>query len=139
MLDELQREIQSLETRSYSVQAELAYIEKYKTPDNWYTLSKPAVREIQEHISPLIRFQKNEDIEENALRFDINIMSLQEQRLRKDPEEELSATRIRRIAEGLFKKRTDESIKPKEPLLRSMMKDEYWSKCNITPTGDRAH
>jgi type I restriction enzyme, R subunit len=131
MLDELQQEVQSLDTRSYSVKAELFYIEKYKSFENWYVLGKPAVREIMDHLSPLIRFQNDQQIEEDALRFDINVMSLQEQRLRKDPDEELSATRIRRIAEGLFKRRSNEAVKSKEPLLRSMMKDEYWSNVSL--------
>lgn len=131
MLDELQKEVQLLDTRSYLVKAELPYIEKYKSFENWYALAKPAAREIMEHISPLIRFQNDEEIEEDALRFDINIMSLQEQRLRKDPGEVLSATRIRRIAEGLFKKRTVEAIKAKETLIRSLMREEYWSSVSL--------
>lgn len=131
MLNELQQEVQALDTRSYSVKAELSYIEKYKSVENWYVLGKPAVREIMDHLSPLIRFQNDQEIEEDALRFDINMMSLQEQRLRKDPGEELSATRIRRIAEGLFKRRSNEAVKSKEPLLRSMMKDEYWSNVSL--------
>ena len=131
MLNELQQEVQALDTRSYSVKAELSYIEKYKSLENWYGLGKPAVREIMEHISPLIRFQNDQEIEEDALRFDINMMSLQEQRLRKDPGEELSATRIRRIAEGLFKRRSNDAVKKKETLLRSMMKDEYWNNVSL--------
>lgn len=127
MIKEMQQQVQSLDIRIYSVKAELSYIERYKSLDNWYALDKPAVREIMEHISPLIRFGAQQEIEEDALRFDINMMSLQEQRLRKDPGEELSATRIRRIAEGLFKRRSNEAVKSKEPLLRAMMNDEYWS------------
>jgi type I restriction enzyme R subunit len=131
MLNELQHEVQSLDIKSYAVKAELSYIEKYKSVENWYTLGKLAVREVMEHISPLIRFENNQEIEEDALRFDINMMSLQEQRLRKDPGEELSATRIRRIAEGLFKRRSNEAVKSKESLLRSMMKDEFWSNVSL--------
>jgi len=131
MLSELQQEVQLLDAKSYSVKAELQYVEKYKSLENWYSLSKPAVREIIEHISPLIQFQVNQDIEEDALRFDINVMSLQEQRLRKDAGEELSAARIRKIAEGLFRKRTVEAVKAKESLIRAMLKDEYWSSVTL--------
>lgn len=127
MLDELQGEVKALDIKTYAVKAKLAFVEKYKTLENWYSLSKPTVRDIQEHISPLIRFQSEDEIEEDALRFDINMMGLQEQRLTKDPEQELSVTRIKRIAEGLFKKRNVEAIKEKEALIRSMLKDEYWA------------
>jgi type I restriction enzyme R subunit len=126
MLDELQEEVEALDIKTYAVKAELAFVEKYKTLENWHSLSKPAVREIQERIGQLIRFQSDDEIEEDALRFDINMMSLQEQRLTKDPQQELSVTRIKHIAEGLFKKRNVEAIKERESLIRSMLKDEYW-------------
>ncbi|MBT1689435.1 type I restriction endonuclease subunit R [Dawidia soli] len=130
LVDELQSEVRTLDIKSYAVKAELSYVEKYKSIENWYALAKPAVRDIIEHISPLVRQTTEADNEEDALRFDTNVMTLQEQLLTKDPEQELSTTRIKRIAEGLLKKRTMPSVLQKEPLIRSLLKDEYWA--NVT-------
>ena len=130
LLDELQNEVKALDTKSYSVKAELAFVEKYRSISNWYALAKPAVRDLQEHISPIVRLQTDEDLEEDAIRFDINVMALQEQLLSKDPGQELSAARMKRLAEGLLKKRTMPSVLQKEPLIRSLLKDEFWS--NVT-------
>lgn len=130
LIDELHNEVKALDTKSYSVKSELSYVERYKSVENWYALAKPAVRDIMEHISPLVRKTMDEDTEEDALRFDINVMTLQEQLLTKDPGQELSTTRMKRIAEGLLKKRTMPSVLQKEPLIRSLLKDEYWA--NVT-------
>lgn len=132
LVDDLHTEVKSLDSASYAVKAELAYVEKYKSMENWYALAKPAVREILEHISPLIKRSNDEDIEEDALRFDINMMSLQEQLLTKDPDQELSVGRLKRLAEGLLKKRTMEAVKQKEPLIRSLLKDDFWEKVSLS-------
>lgn len=127
LVNELQDEVKALDTKSYAVKAALAYVERYKGMEDWYALSKDAVREIMEHISPLVRHQTEEEIEEDALRFDINVMALKEQLLTKDPQQELSTNRIKRVAEGLLKKRTMPSILQKEELIRSLLQDSFWA------------
>ncbi|MGG1073161.1 DEAD/DEAH box helicase family protein [Priestia megaterium] len=127
LIEDVYQEISRLNDENFQVRMHLKFVHKYKNRSNWQALSVTNVREIQEHISPLILSIVDDEL---AKRFDNVMYSIELAKLTAK-----SAGRpiksVVQTAEELSKLSTIPQINAKRNMLIKVQSEEFWEEANI--------
>ncbi len=128
LIDFLIQQAQALNTASFIVRQHWQYVEKFRDPHAWVNLSKLEIKEIFEHIAPLV-VENDED--ELAKRFDSMMFFLQVFVLEQDPKQLNIIGQVVSTAARLMKKGSIPSVASKMDTLKIIQESEFWSNTGI--------
>lgn len=126
----------SVNTLSYdlvSVRLKMEYVEKFKKPEKWISLSDMDISELQKHIAPLIT---TNDTDEYAKRFDNFMYGMMLANIDKLPTMNYLKNQLCLTAEALERKSTIPQVKQKLTLIKDIQTDTFWDNINI-PTMEK--
>lgn len=118
----------SLNQSSFIVRQHWGTVEKYRDPNAWNALSDLDIRDICNHIAPLV---DDTESDEMAKRFDLLILDLQFYSMLADKRQNKLVTQVKGIGAKLSKKGAIPSIATKMELLVAIQSDEYWQVASI--------
>lgn len=127
LVNEVTRDILTLDNENFRVRQHLQYVEKFKNRDNWQVLSVLDTNEIKDHISPIIvPFEEDEF----AKRFDLVMYTIELAKLQSN-----NATKpIRSVvqtAEALSKLGTIPQVLEQKPVIDKVLTEEFWDSADI--------
>lgn len=127
LVNEVTKEVLSLDNENFRVRQHLQYVEKFKNRNNWNTLSVLDTNEIKDHISPII-VPINDD--EFAKRFDLVMYTIELAKLRTR-----NATKpirsVIKTAEALSKLGTIPQVLEAKPIIDKVLTEEFWDSADI--------
>jgi type I restriction enzyme, R subunit len=116
-----------LET-SFVVRQHAQVVDKYRDANSWNALSDLDIREIFEHIAPIV---VETDEEETAKRFDALAYELQLAMLTGEKKQVKLSEQIKNIAGKLTKKASIPLVAQKMDVLKAVQNDVYWTNANV--------
>lgn len=119
---------QTLNENSFIVRQHLKYVEKYRNANSWNALSDLDIKEIIQHIAPIV-VETNE--EETAKRFDAMAYDMQLFTHTGDKKQVGLSEKIKGIAGKLSKKGSIPAVAQKMGVLQSLQNDTYWSNATV--------
>jgi type I restriction enzyme, R subunit len=119
---------QALEENSFVVRQHLQVVEKYREANSWNALTDLDIREIFEHIAPIV-VETNE--EETAKRFDAIAYELQLAIFTGEKKQVKLSEQIKGIAGKLTKKASIPLVAQKMDVLKAVQNDVYWTNANV--------
>ena len=129
LIEDVVENIQNLEPERVEVKLKLRYVEKYKDKKYFASLTDTDVKDIVEHLAPLI---SSYETNENAIHFDNSMYGLILTTLEKDRNFNRIKNRIQKNATILL---TEDAhipeVKAKIPKLREIQAEEYWKAKDI--------
>lgn len=123
-IDSLHAKVAQLDTARYEVRKHLAAVHQFTDRTQWNSLSKTALRTIEEELSHLIPY--TEDTDEMAKRFDLNSYKLQVAMINRSPRQTTLVQNFMEIGKRLLKKRNVPAVAAKEVTIREMASVEFW-------------
>ncbi|MBL7818657.1 MAG: DEAD/DEAH box helicase family protein [Saprospiraceae bacterium] len=114
---------QTLEETNFIVRQHIKYVEKYRDANAWHNLSDLDIKEILEHIAPIV---VETEEEETAKRFDDLSYQLQLFVYRGDKKQVRLIEQVRRIANKLVKKTSIPAVAQRLETLKKVQQDSYW-------------
>lgn len=127
LVNEVAKEVLSLDNENFRVRQHLQYVEKFKNRTNWNTLSVLDTNEIKGHISPII-VPMNDD--EFAKRFDLVMYTIELAKL-----QTRNATKpirsVIKTAEALSKLGTIPQVLEAKPIIDKVLTEEFWDSADI--------
>lgn len=127
LVNEVTKEVLSLDNENFRVRQHLQYVEKFKNRSNWNTLSVLDTNEIKDHISPII-VPMNDD--EFAKRFDLVMYTIELAKL-----QTRNATKpirsVIKTAEALSKLGTIPQVLEAKPIIDKVLTEEFWDSADI--------
>lgn len=123
-IDNLHAKVAQLDTARYEVRKHLAAVHQFTDRSQWNSLSKTALRTIEEELSHLIPY--TEDTDEMAKRFDLNSYKLQVAMINRSPRQTTLVQNFMEIGKRLLKKRNVPAVAAKEVSIREMASVEFW-------------
>ncbi|MCB0575656.1 MAG: DEAD/DEAH box helicase family protein [Saprospiraceae bacterium] len=124
LLQDLIEQVQALDGSSFVVRQHWQYVEKYRDPNRWNALTVEELREINQHLAPLMSDVHGD---ESAKRFDLLLLQGMQQALLAGGQlpDGLSA-QVSDMAANLTKKASIPVVADKMALLRAVQTKEYW-------------
>jgi len=122
------KQTQALNPDSFIVRQHLRVVEKYRDANAWNHLSDLDIREIFEHIAPLI---SETDEDELAKRFDAIMLDMQLYTILSDRRYVKLMDQVKGIARKLTKKASIPAVQSKMDILRDIQHPEYWEDMGI--------
>ncbi len=122
------KQTQGLNSDSFIVRQHWREVEKYCDPHTWNALSDLDLREIFEHIAPLVT---EVDQDEMAKRFDAMMLDIQLFTLLNDKRQVNLISQVKEITAKLTKKGSIPSVASKMDLLRGVQSKEFWQEAGI--------
>jgi type I restriction enzyme, R subunit len=119
---------QALEENSFVVRQHIQVVDKYREANSWNALSDLDIRDIFEHIAPIV-VETNE--EETAKRFDALAYDLQLSILTGAKSQVKLSEQIKGIAGKLTKKASIPLVAQKMDVLKAVQNDVYWTNANV--------
>ena len=119
----------ALNQENFAVRQHWRIVEKYCNECNWDILSDSDIRELFEHIAPLV-METEQD--EGAKIFDLKIMQLQLSLVEGSTQQESQINTIKMIANNLSKKTSIPAVNQKIELLRALQTEEFWQSVSVT-------
>lgn len=126
--DSLFAQIDSLNPESFIVRQHLRTVEKYRDRNQWNSLSELEVKEIFDHLAPLV---VETDQDELAKRFDAMLYDMQIYTWQGDPRLAGMQDRIIDLAAKLTKKAAIPAVAAKMQLLHEVQDDAYWENTTV--------
>jgi type I restriction enzyme, R subunit len=123
------KQTQDLNNDSFVVRQHWRAVEKYRDENSWNSLSDLDIRELIEHIAPLV---VETDQDEMAKRFDAMMYDLQMYSYQGDNRQIRLQSQVIEISGKLSKKGTIPSVAQKMELLKGIQNREFWSNISIT-------
>lgn len=111
-----------------SVRLKTEYVEKFKKPEQWVSLSDMDILELQKHIAPLII---TNDTDEYAKRFDNFMYGLMLANIDKLPTMNYLKKQLCKTAELLERKATIPQVKKKLTLIKDIQTDTFWKNISV--------
>ena len=111
-----------------SVRLKTEYVEKFKKPEKWVSLSDMDILELQKHIAPLIT---TNDTDEYAKRFDNFMYGMMLANIDKLPTMNYLKNQLYLTAELLERKATIPQVKQKLTLIKDIQTDTFWENISI--------
>ena len=111
-----------------SVRLKTEYVETFKKPEKWVSLSDMDVLELQKYIAPLIT---TNDTDEYAKRFDNFMYGMMLANIDKLPTMNYLKTQLCLTAELLERKATIPQVKQKLTLIKDIQTDTFWENISI--------
>jgi type I restriction enzyme R subunit len=119
---------QQLNTDSFIVRQHWKEVEKYKDPNAWNALSDLDVKELFDHIAPLM---SETDQDEMAKRFDVIMLDIQLSILHSDTKQVKLIKKVIQTAGKLSKKASIPSVAQKMDYIRDAQDKEFWKTGDI--------
>ena len=113
----------SLNQESFIIRQQWRLVEKYKDPGSWNSLSDQDIREINNHIAPLI---ESNDPDELAKRFDLLMLNLQLYLLLTDKRHVNLIKQVKGIGARLIKKNAIPLVAQKMETLFEIQTTDFW-------------
>lgn len=129
--EELLNEINKLNANYLGVQSNIIYVDKYKDKKTWDKIEKNELKEIEEHIAPLILGTIDMEC---AKKFDLLCFEFMASRYNKSlKRDELANSLYNIIQIGLLKKQLHrDEIKSKEEELKEFVSNDFMNKASFT-------
>ena len=124
LLDKVHTAVMSFNRNSFVVKAELEMVNKYSVRQRWDSLSLADTSEIFDRLTPLAQPL---DSDETARNFNLMMLKFMLAITNGCEPFEKYIKKVKAIGNGLLKKLNVPDIKEKEPVLRSIVSDEFWS------------
>ncbi|MDP4271755.1 MAG: DEAD/DEAH box helicase family protein, partial [Bacteroidota bacterium] len=130
LLQYLTHQTQALNGESFIIRQHWRYVEKYRDPNSWNALSDLDMKELYDHIAPLV---VENDQDEMAKRFDALMLDIQLSCYMEDKRQINLIRKVVETAEQLSKKGSIPSVGCKMETIKKIQKEIYWE--NITIKG----
>lgn len=128
IINTLIAQTQELNNESFLVRQHLRHVEKYKDKHSWNALSELDIKEIFDHIAPLVN---ETDQDELAKRFDAMMFDLQLFTLNNDKRQAKIIQQVMTTAGKLSKKGSIPSVGQKMELLHQIQNSNYWEGISV--------
>lgn len=134
LLRGLIQQVQDLKSDSFIVRQHWAYVDKYRDPNRWNALRVDELREMIQHLAPLMNEAGNH---ESAKRFDLLLLNSMREALLSDgkPSRKIKE-QVGGMAADLSKKAGVPAVAEKLPLLRAVQTPEYWQEASLLSLED---
>lgn len=127
LIEDLYKEIQSLNQDNFRVRQHIRYIHKYLNKAKWQSLSLVQTNELKEHISPLI---SPYDDDELAKRFDFLMLTIELAKLQQNNATQ-PVNRVIQTAERLSKQGSIPQVKEKSDIINKVQTEDFWVRANL--------
>ena len=127
------RQVDSLNNESFLVRQHWRIVEKYKDIFRWNALNELDIKELVDHVSPLVN---ETDEDEGAKRFDSICYNIELDILLKRQVSDSARYNIQEIAAKLSKKGAVPAVYEKLNLIKAIQTTQYWKDINISKTED---
>ncbi len=128
LINTLINQTQLLNTDSFIVRQHWKVVEKYKDPNAWNALSDLDIKELFDHIAPLIN---ESDQDEMAKRFDVLMLDIQLAILNGDKKQGGLIQKVVNTAGKLSKKASIPSVAKKMDYIKDAQDKEFWLEGDI--------
>ncbi len=128
LINHLIQQTQALNTDSFVVRMHWEIVEKYKDANSWNALSDIDIKELHDHIAPLIT---EVDQDEMAKRFDALMLDLQLRVLNGEKKQVELINKVTHIAGKLSKKATIPAVAKKMETIKQVQQKSFWEKISI--------
>ncbi len=128
VLEFLIKQTQELSTDSFIVRQHWEIVEKYQDPNHWNALSDLDMKQLNDHIAPLI-LETGE--EEKSKRFDVMMLDLQLSVLNGSQKQVSLIEKVISTAAKLTKKASIPSVALKMDTLRAIQQKSYWEAVSV--------
>jgi type I restriction enzyme R subunit len=128
ILQELIKQTQSLSTESFVVRQHWKEVEKYRDPNAWNSLTDLDIKELYDHIAPLIT---EVDQDEMAKRFDALMLDIQLSILNNEKKQAALIQKVIVTAEKLNKKVSIPSVAIKINFIQEAQSKTFWEASDI--------
>lgn len=125
----LREEITAMNVDNFIVSPQRKFVEKWREPGVWTTLSAADIDELARELASLPNELPSE--EEDAKRFDALMLRLQLARLQGDARFVKMAEQLRRIAALLEEKKNIPMIRAELALILEIQSDEWWQDTTV--------
>lgn len=127
LVDSLHQAVTELNDDSFIVKRHLRYVEMYRTLSNWRNLETVEISEIKEHIAPLVKPEKEDEL---ARRFDYLIYSI-DLGLLQSKSVQLPVNIVIQTAEQLSGKYSIPQVAAQREMIEKVLREEFWSHTTI--------
>ena len=128
ILNRLIGQTQALDLQSFIVRQHLQTVEKYRDPSVWKDLSDLDIKEIFDHIAPIVL---EADTDELAKRFDLILLDIQLKTKTGEKAIEELTKRVRLTASKLSKKGSIPKVAEKMDIIRNAQEENFWKGVEI--------
>jgi type I restriction enzyme R subunit len=128
LIQSLIKQTQQLNTDSFIVRQHWREIEKYKDPNAWNALSDLDIKELFDHIAPLM---SETDQDEMAKRFDVLMLDIQLAVLNGEKKQAGLILKVVNTAKKLSKKASIPTVNQKMDFIREAQDKEFWQAGDI--------
>jgi type I restriction enzyme R subunit len=127
LITSIYTEVCGIDESRFSSQIRIEFIHRYKKLGRWENISDEMIRELEDHIAPLIIPVEEHEL---AKRFDYLMYTIELAQLQGLP---ISKPKIKvvRTAERLAEKGNLTQVKQHSQLIEALQTDEYWNSANI--------
>lgn len=128
IIDQLVKQTQALNGESFIVRQHWEVVEKYRDPNAWNALSDLDIKELHDHIAPLMM---ETDQDELAKRFDALMLDIQLSVLNGEKKQVVLIQKVVTTAGKLSKKASIPSVAQKMDTLKEVQQKIFWEGVNI--------
>jgi len=127
LIEGIAKEIKGIDESKFNARMKLQYIHKFNQESAFESLSDADVRDLEEHIAPLVPAIDDDEL---AKRFDYLMYAIEYADIKRIPASK-SKNRVVSTAEKLTFKGTIEKVKQQEDLIYRVQTNEYWEEADI--------
>lgn len=128
ILNRLIGQTQALDLQSFIVRQHLQTVERYRDPSAWIDLSDLDIKEIFDHIAPIVL---EADTDELAKRFDLLLLDIQLKTKTGEKAIDELTKRVRLTASKLGKKGSIPKVAEKMDIIRKAQEENFWKDAEI--------
>jgi type I restriction enzyme, R subunit len=122
------KQTQNLNGESFIVRQHWFYVEKYRNENSWNFLNNLEIKELNEHIAPIV---VETDQDEMAKRFDAMMYNLQLFVYEGDRKQLRIVNKVVELSGKLSKKGSIPTVAQKMDILKAIQKQEFWQKVSV--------
>lgn len=127
LVDDLHQAVTELNDNSFMVKRHLRYVEMYRTLSNWTNLETVEISEIKEHIAPLVKPGKEDEL---ARRFDYLIYSI-DLGLLQSKSVQAPVNIVIQTAEQLSGKYSIPQVAAQKEIIEKVQRADFWDHTTI--------
>ncbi|HXS33149.1 MAG TPA: DEAD/DEAH box helicase family protein [Solirubrobacterales bacterium] len=120
----LRKQVAAMDPDNFLIRPQREWVERYSKPDAWDALDEKSADQLAGRLAALPTSE--EDLDEDAKRFDLMVLGLQLRLLRPQPGEERLQHQVREIAAGLLEQTAIPAIREREVLLEEIAGEDWW-------------
>jgi len=129
IVERLQQEVAAMNLDNFIVRPHRRLVEKYAKPEPWLRLAENALAELSHEVAGLPSELDSEN--EEAKRFDLLSLTIQNVRLRSEPGFERLRDRVKEIAGLLEEKDAIPMVREQMALIQDVQTDEWWQDVTV--------